>query len=106
MLAIRSSWRMLLVVGILVAGSLLPVTADEPAQVQIKFVDKTDDQSAAFEVTGLSPALLSQLAKLEPNDPAFAKVFVLRVADTQADSKLPAISGSCRLDGERLLFVP
>lgn len=104
----RSSWRTLAAISMLLAcRDLTSVRAyEEPARPQIGVVEKTDQHPFEFEAVGLPPALLSELAKLEPTDPAFAKVFAITVAGNPGDKAIPPVSGKYRIDGKRLVFVP
>lgn len=100
----RSSWRTLLIAGIVIAS--LPLVTMAIEAPRIRLVEKAAEQPAAFEVTEFSPPLLSLLQKLEPNDPTFARLLSVSVVDKESKATLPPMSGSYRLAEKRLLFVP
>lgn len=105
----RSSWRTLAAISVLLACSVLTSAApfeQPPAPPQIAVVEKTDQNPFGFEVVGLPQSVLQRLAKLEPTDPEFSKLFSIAVAGDRADPSIPPVGGQYRVDRARLVFVP
>lgn len=72
----------------------------------IVLTPKTADHPAAFEALGLPAGELDRLKSLEPDDPAFSKIFSVYVAGKSADPSVPPVGGTYRVDGTRLVFTP
>ncbi len=73
---------------------------------RIGLISKSAEHPAAFEAFGLPAAELVRLKSLEPNGPAFSRIFSVYVAGKTADASVPPVGGHYRVDGARLVFTP
>lgn len=97
--------RCLLAIAIF-AGSSLLLASDKAPAPQIRAVEKTNQNPFEIEVSQLPIELLEKLAKLEPTDEAFGKVFTVTVSTDAAAGRIPPVSGRYRVEGPRLIFTP
>ncbi|MES2794186.1 MAG: Ig-like domain-containing protein [Planctomycetota bacterium] len=108
MITRTASWRLIVVILALVALeiSVPPTDCRADEKPRIGLTPKTAEHPATFEAIGLPEAELARLKSLEGDDPAFAKIFTVSVANNTAEAPVPPVGGSYRVDGTRLVFTP